>query len=64
MDEFAKPEYFDFYDALQSNMIPEKGKKITMSVKSRKALSTTVLKSDTASVQIPEIEFEVHLFWL
>jgi hypothetical protein len=57
----CQPQYFDFYDALQSNMIPAKGKKITVSVKSPKALATTILKSDTASVQIPEIEFEVLL---
>lgn len=39
--------------------IPSKGKKITVSVRNIKDLSRDVIKSDTASVRIPEIDLEL-----
>ncbi|XP_058724496.1 uncharacterized protein LOC131595973 [Vicia villosa] len=39
--------------------IPEKGKKITLHVKNIKDLSRDVIKSDTASVQVPELDLEL-----
>ncbi|KAL5071048.1 hypothetical protein RYX36_021935 [Vicia faba] len=39
--------------------IPEKGKKITLYVKNIKDLSRDVIKSDTASVQVPELDLEL-----
>ncbi|XP_057436587.1 uncharacterized protein LOC130729000 [Lotus japonicus] len=39
--------------------IPEKGKKITLYVKNVNDLSRDVIKSDTASVKIPELELEL-----
>ncbi|WVZ24905.1 hypothetical protein V8G54_003449 [Vigna mungo] len=39
--------------------IPEKGKKITLSVKNVNDLSRDVIKSDTASVKVPEIDLEL-----
>ncbi|KAI4296961.1 hypothetical protein L6164_036876 [Bauhinia variegata] len=39
--------------------IPEKGKKITLSVKNVKDLSRDVIKSDTASVKVPELDLEL-----
>ncbi|CAL8149160.1 unnamed protein product [Prunus armeniaca] len=39
--------------------VPEKGKKIILCVKNVKDLSRDVIKSDTASVTIPEIELEL-----
>ncbi|PQM32638.1 zinc finger protein ZPR1 homolog [Prunus yedoensis var. nudiflora] len=39
--------------------VPEKGKKIILRVKNVKDLSRDVIKSDTASVTIPEIELEL-----
>ncbi|XP_043694775.1 zinc finger protein ZPR1 homolog [Telopea speciosissima] len=39
--------------------IPEKGKKITVRVQSIEDLSRDVIKSDTASVKIPEIDLEL-----
>ncbi|XP_014505821.1 zinc finger protein ZPR1 [Vigna radiata var. radiata] len=39
--------------------IPEKGKKITLSVKNVNDLSRDVIKSDTASVKVPELDLEL-----
>ncbi|KAL4291001.1 hypothetical protein GQ457_14G001540 [Hibiscus cannabinus] len=39
--------------------IPEKGKKITLCVKNINDLSRDVIKSDTASVKVPELELEL-----
>ncbi|KAJ0266577.1 ZPR1 zinc-finger domain protein [Hirschfeldia incana] len=39
--------------------IPEKGKKITLSVKNISDLSRDVIKSDTAGVKIPELDLEL-----
>ncbi|XVE84403.1 hypothetical protein DITRI_Ditri17bG0009800 [Diplodiscus trichospermus] len=39
--------------------IPEKGKKITLCVKNVEDLSRDVIKSDTASVKVPELELEL-----
>ncbi|KAG0566349.1 hypothetical protein KC19_7G057100 [Ceratodon purpureus] len=39
--------------------IPEKGKKISLVIKSTRDLSRDVIKSDTASVEIPELELEL-----
>ncbi|KAF7842539.1 zinc finger protein ZPR1-like [Senna tora] len=39
--------------------IPERGKKITLLVKNVKDLSRDVIKSDTASVKVPELELEL-----
>ncbi|XP_056846877.1 uncharacterized protein LOC108814675 [Raphanus sativus] len=39
--------------------IPEKGKKITLSVKNITDLSRDVIKSDTAGVKIPELDLEL-----
>ncbi|XVF29596.1 hypothetical protein REPUB_Repub15cG0135700 [Reevesia pubescens] len=39
--------------------IPEKGKKITLCVKSIDDLSRDVIKSDTASVKVPELDLEL-----
>ncbi|KAL8033917.1 hypothetical protein ABFX02_13G187400 [Erythranthe guttata] len=39
--------------------IPDKGKKITVRVKNFKDLSRDVIKSDTACVEIPELELEL-----
>ncbi|KAE8663102.1 zinc finger protein ZPR1 isoform X2 [Hibiscus syriacus] len=39
--------------------IPEKGKKITLCVKNVNDLSRDVIKSDTASVKVPELELEL-----
>ncbi|XP_039066827.1 zinc finger protein ZPR1-like isoform X2 [Hibiscus syriacus] len=39
--------------------IPEKGKKITLCVKNISDLSRDVIKSDTASVKVPELELEL-----
>ncbi|GAU47287.1 hypothetical protein TSUD_94770 [Trifolium subterraneum] len=39
--------------------IPEKGKKITLNVKNIKDLSRDVIKSDTASVKVPELDLEL-----
>ncbi|CAH8298279.1 unnamed protein product [Eruca vesicaria subsp. sativa] len=39
--------------------IPEKGKKITLSVKNIADLSRDVIKSDTAGVNIPELDLEL-----
>ncbi|KAL7089665.1 hypothetical protein ACP275_13G198100 [Erythranthe tilingii] len=39
--------------------IPDKGKKITVHVKNFKDLSRDVIKSDTACVEIPELELEL-----
>ncbi|CAF1774011.1 hypothetical protein Bca4012_045529 [Brassica carinata] len=39
--------------------IPEKGKKITLSVKNIADLSRDVIKSDTAGVKIPELDLEL-----
>ncbi|XP_037492415.1 zinc finger protein ZPR1 homolog isoform X2 [Jatropha curcas] len=39
--------------------IPEKGKRITLHVKNINDLSRDVIKSDTASVKIPELELEL-----
>ncbi|CAJ2650328.1 unnamed protein product [Trifolium pratense] len=39
--------------------IPEKGKKITLHVKNVKDLSRDVIKSDTASVMVPELDLEL-----
>ncbi|KAK3433754.1 zinc finger protein ZPR1 [Eucalyptus grandis] len=39
--------------------IPEKGKQISLCVKNTKDLSRDVIKSDTASVRIPELELEL-----
>jgi zinc finger protein len=39
--------------------IPEKGKKITLHVKNIKDLSRDVIKSDTASVKVPELDLEL-----
>ncbi|XP_006605520.1 zinc finger protein ZPR1 homolog isoform X2 [Glycine soja] len=39
--------------------IPEKGKKITLNVKNVNDLSRDVIKSDTASVKVPELDLEL-----
>ncbi|XP_054779233.1 uncharacterized protein LOC129287105 [Prosopis cineraria] len=39
--------------------IPDKGKKITLSVKNVNDLSRDVIKSDTASVKVPELDLEL-----
>ncbi|KAJ1443265.1 Zinc finger, ZPR1-type [Sesbania bispinosa] len=39
--------------------IPEKGKRITLSVKNVNDLSRDVIKSDTASVKVPELDLEL-----
>ncbi|XP_051125755.1 uncharacterized protein LOC127247782 [Andrographis paniculata] len=39
--------------------IPDKGKRITVHVKNAKDLTRDVIKSDTASVRIPELELEL-----
>lgn len=41
--------------------IPEKGKKISLVVKSVRDLNRDVIKSDTASVEIPELELELSV---
>ncbi|XP_004506722.1 uncharacterized protein [Cicer arietinum] len=38
--------------------IPEKGKKITLHVKNINDLSRDVIKSDTSSIEVPELDFE------
>ncbi|XP_039140216.1 zinc finger protein ZPR1-like [Dioscorea cayenensis subsp. rotundata] len=39
--------------------IPKKGKRITVSVKNKGDLSRDVIKADTASVKVPEVELEL-----
>ncbi|KAH7660782.1 zinc finger protein [Dioscorea alata] len=39
--------------------IPQKGKRITVSVKNKGDLSRDVIKADTASVKVPEVELEL-----
>ncbi|CAM6117688.1 unnamed protein product [Calypogeia fissa] len=39
--------------------IPEKGRKLSVRIKNQKDLSRDVIKSDTATVEIPEVELEL-----
>ena len=41
--------------------VPEKGKKITVCVKKIKDLSRDVIKSDSASVEVPELDLELAI---
>jgi hypothetical protein len=61
-DEFPSSEYFDSSELISSGNIPDLGKKITIEIEnnSRELLkNVTVMKSDAATVCVPQIELEV-----